>query len=114
IQSVSLITKDSSYAKMQFQKEIHDFGASKKGDVLMWEFKFTNTGDEVLEVDSITGDDDHLIYELSQSVFNPGESGSILVSWDTSGDTGITYKRLVVNANIKGEKREITLTSEVH
>ena len=114
IQSVSLVTKDSSYAKMQFEKEIKDFGASTKGDVLTWEFKFTNTGDETLEVLGITGDTEYFTYELSKSVFEPGESGSILVSWDTSNDSGITYERLTVNANIKGGKREITLTSEVH
>ncbi|MBD3638435.1 MAG: DUF1573 domain-containing protein [Crocinitomicaceae bacterium] len=114
IQSVSLITKDSSYAKMDFLKQTHDFGASKKGDILTWEFKFTNTGKETLEVTDLVESTDHLTYELSQSVFEPGESGSILLTWDTSEASGITYCRLTIHANIKGGKRELTLTSEVH
>jgi Protein of unknown function (DUF1573) len=114
IQSVSLITKDSTYAKLKFNKETHDFGASKKGDILTWEFNFTNTGDENLEIHEMIETTDYLSFELSRSVFKPGESGAIILTWDTSESTGISFVRLSVNANIKGGKRELTLTSEVH
>ena len=114
IQSVSLVTKDSSYAKIQFKKETHDFGDSNKGDILTWEFTFENTGDDTLEIHGVTGDTEYLTYELSKSVFAPGEKGGIIVTWNTSQDSGIIYERLHINANIKGGKREITLTSEVH
>jgi hypothetical protein len=113
IQSVSFVEKDSSYAKMSFDKEVHDFGPSTKGDELVWEFKFVNNGDEVLEIGELIESSDALTFEVSKSVFNPGESGSILLTWDTSGLKGITYARLIINSNIKGGKKELTLTSEI-
>ncbi len=113
IQSVSLVTKDSSYAKMSFDKQAHDFGPSKQGDVLTYEFNFKNDGEEVLEIGEITSDCDCLTFELSQSVFQAGESGKILLSWDTSSKTGITFSRLTINSNIKGEKKELTMASEI-
>lgn len=114
IQSVSFVEKDSSYAKMSFEKEVHDFGASKQGDVLTWEFKFVNNGDEVLEIGELIESSDALVFEVSKSVFKPGETGSILLTWDTSGLKGITFARLIVNSNIKAGKKELTLTSEIH
>ncbi|MFY0655111.1 MAG: DUF1573 domain-containing protein, partial [Cyclobacteriaceae bacterium] len=39
----------------QFAKEEHDFGKIKEGDVVEYEFKFTNTGDAPLIIASATG-----------------------------------------------------------
>lgn len=114
IQSVSLITQDSAYAKMDFDKQAHDFGPSKQGDILTYEFNFTNTGEEILEVGEIIESSDHLTYEISQTVFRPGESGKVMLRWDTSGASSITFSRLIINSNIKSGKKELTLTSEIH
>jgi hypothetical protein len=114
IQSVSFVEKDSSYAKMKFDKQAHDFGSSKAGDVLTYEFNFTNTGQEVLEIGELVESSDNLVFEVSKSVFQPGESGSILLTWYTEGLSGITFARLIVNSNIKEGKKELTLTSEIH
>jgi hypothetical protein len=113
IQSVSLVTKDSSYAKMDFEKQAHDFGDSKQGDILTYDYQFKNNGDKVLEIGEISTDCDCLTYELSQSVLSPGETAKISVSWDTSSKIGITYSRLTILSNIKGKKKELTLVSEI-
>lgn len=113
IQSVSLVTKDSSYAKMAFDKEAHDFGASKKGDILSYTFNFTNTGDSILVIGEIIESSDHVTYELSKTVFEPGESGQIILTWDTAGASGITFSRVTIKSNIKSGHKELTLTSEI-
>jgi YHS domain-containing protein len=113
IQSVSLVTQDSSYAKMKFGKQAHDFGASVKGSILTYEFCFTNNGDETLEIGEIEADCDCLSFELTKSVFEPGESGKILLTWDTSNRSGITFSHLTINSNIKAGKKQLTLTSEI-
>lgn len=112
IQSVSLVTQDSTYAKMNFEKQAHDFGSQVAGEVLTYEFHFKNNGEKTLEIDEITESCDCLTYELSKSVFKPGESGSILVSWDTEGLKGITFSRLLIKSNIKSGEKELTLTAE--
>ncbi|MEZ4924567.1 MAG: DUF1573 domain-containing protein [Crocinitomicaceae bacterium] len=98
---------------MSFDKQAHDFGDSKQGDILTWEFKFKNTGEEILRIGEIVESTDNLTYDLSQSVFQPGESGSIILTWDTSNQKGITFARLIIHSNIKDGKKELTLTSEI-
>lgn len=113
IQSVSLVTKDSSYAKMLFEKQAHDFGDQQIGNQLSYEFNFTNNGEEDLEITEVESDCDCLTYDLSQMVLKPGESGKVKVKWDTSNKSGITFSRLTIHSNIKGGKKELTLTSEL-
>ena len=113
IQSVSLVTRDSSYAKMNFEKQAYDFGDSKKGDILSYEFDFVNDGDKTLEINEVTSDCECLTYELSKSVFEPGESGKILLSWNTSTKIGITFSIVTIHSNIKGKTKELTMASEI-
>lgn len=113
IQSVSLVTKDSTYAKMDFKEQAFDFGNSTQGQLLVHEFVYTNNGDEILEIGEITADCDCLSWEVSSTVLNPGEQGTITLKWDTSSKKGITYSRLTIHSNIKGGTKELTMASEI-
>lgn len=113
IQSVSLVTRDSTYAKMLFDKQAHDFGDQKIGERLSYDFSFLNKGEEKLIIESIETDCDCLTYEMSRSEFEPGKSGKITLIWDTSSKSGISFSRITINSNIKGGKKELTLTSEL-
>ena len=113
IQSVSLVKKDSSYAEMKFLKEIHDFGASTKGQVLTWEFIFTNTGDMDLIIDSLESDCTCFTYEIDKKILKPGESATIKVSLNTTTQSGLTVRRIKIYSNIKNKVKEISVTTEV-
>ena len=113
IQSVSLVTKDSSYAKMDFNEQSFDFGDSKQGDILVHQFNFTNNGDELLEIGEITSDCECLSWTISSTSLKPGESANIVLRWDTSAKSGITYSRLTIKSNIKGGVKELTMASEI-
>ncbi|MBI3134068.1 MAG: DUF1573 domain-containing protein [Bacteroidetes bacterium] len=113
IQSVSLVKKDSSYAEMKFGNEIHDFGASQKGQVLTYEFVFTNTGDDVLTIDKIESDCACFTYTIGQMILKPGESTTIKVTLDTATQSGLTVRRLTLYSNIKNKTKVISVTTEV-
>lgn len=113
IQSVSLVKKDSSYAEMKFLKEIHDFGASTKGQVLTWEFIFTNTGDMDLIIDSLESDCTCFTYEIDKKILKPGESATIKVSLNTTTQSGLTVRRIKIYSNVKNKVKEISVTTEV-
>jgi len=113
IQSVSLVKKDSSYAEMKFVKEVHDFGASVKGNVLTYEFTFTNTGDMDLVIDKIESECECLSYSIGSMILKPGESTSIKIVLDTKTLSGLTVKQLKIYSNIKSKVKEISLTTEV-
>lgn len=113
IQSVSLVKKDSSYAEMKFQKEIHDFGASVKGVELTYQFVFTNTGDEILQIDSLVSDCTCFTYSISSTSLQPGQSATISVVLNTSNQSGLTVRRIRIYSNIKNGVKEISVTTEV-
>lgn len=113
IQSVSLVKKDSSYAEMKFVKEIHDFGASQKGNLLTYEFTFTNSGDEDLVIEKIESDCVCFTYEISSMNLKPGESATIKVKLDTAAQSGLTVRKLTIYSNIKNKTKQISVTTEV-
>jgi len=113
IQSVSLVKKDSIYAEMKFGKEIHDFGASQKGQILTYEFAFTNTGEDVLTIDKIESDCGCFTYVIDKMILQPGESTTIQVRLDTSTQSGLTVRRLTIYSNIKNATKVISVTTEV-
>ena len=113
IQSVSLVKKDSSYAEMKFNKEIYDFGASKKGDVLTYEFTFTNTGEDELVITEIQAECNCTKYEISKMNLQPGESATIKITLDTVTLSGLTVRKIKIFSNIKGGVKELSLTTEV-
>ena len=113
IQSVSLVTKDSSYAEMKFVKQVHDFGESSKGEELTYTFEFTNTGDKDLIIESSEADCSCLTYTLSNTTIKPGESGSIDVVLKTDDLSGLTVRHIVLQTNLKNKEKVISITTEV-
>lgn len=114
IQSVSLISQDSSYAEMKFNKEVHDFGESAKGKILTYTFKFTNTGDETLVINEIEFSCDCMTAILSGESFEPGASGTITISLNTAKLNGLTAEKITLSTNLKQVKKELTITTEVN
>ena len=113
IQSVSLVKKDSSYAEMKFQKEIHDFGASTRGAILTYQFVFTNTGEDVLQIDSLVSDCGCFTYTISSTTIEPGQSATISVELNTANQSGLTVRRIRIYSNVKNGSKEISVTTEV-
>ena len=114
IQSVSFAKQDTSYAKLQFNKQIHDFGDVKQGDVLTYSFRFKNGGDEPLVVEAVKSECDCLTYTLEQKVFAPGEEGEILLTLNTAQLKGLSVEKLIILGNIQNGSKELSLTAEVN
>jgi len=113
IQSVSLVTADSSYAEMQFDSEIFDFGKSTKGEDLIHTFTFKNTGTDTLIVESVDVECNCTKTELSKNILLPGESATIGVVLSTESFNGLTVKKIIIKSNTKKGFKEISLTTEV-
>lgn len=113
IQSVSFARKDTTYAKLYFTKQIHDFGSVKKGAVLTHQFNFTNTGEERLRIDSLSIPCNCLTVTVNKNAFEPGESGQVSVQFNTAGLAGLMVQHIQIFANIENTIKEITVTAEV-
>jgi len=113
IQSVSFARKDTTYAKLYFTKQIHDFGSVKKGAVLTHQFNFTNTGEEKLQIDSLSIPCKCLTVTVNKNAFEPGESGQVSVQFNTAGLAGLMVQHIQIFANIENTLKEITVTAEI-
>lgn len=113
IQSVSLVTQDSSYAEMKFDREVYDFGATQSGQILTYTFHFTNTGTELLQISDIIPSSDAINATCTKMELQAGESAEISITLDTSMLKGLVHQSVVIHSNIKGKTKEISVTTEV-
>jgi hypothetical protein len=113
IQSVSLVSKDSSYAEIQFDSEIHDFGKANKGIKLEHSFELTNTGTDTLIINDIQTECGCTEVELAKRILLPGETAILMVTLNTTTLSGLSVRKIIIHTNSKGGKKEISLTTEV-
>lgn len=113
IQSVSFAKQDTTYAELKFDKQVFDFGDAVKGSQLTHTFKFTNTGDQKLIIDSLDLECNCLSYELSKTELEPGEEATITVTLNTSNLSGLTIRKIILYANIENAKKEISVMTEI-
>jgi hypothetical protein len=81
--SVSAQELGDNGAKIEFEKEVHDYGTIKQYGNGMYEFKFTNTGNEPLTISNAKGSCGCTVPEWPREPIAPGESGVIKVKYDT-------------------------------
>ena len=112
IQSVSLLIKDSTYAEMYFDSEIHDFGKSTKGEDLLHIFKFTNSGTDTLIIKNVEVECNCTKAEVSNNILLPGESATIGVVLSTESFNGLTVRNIIIHTNTKKGKKVLSLTTE--
>src|ERR1700753_2564715 len=72
-------------AKMKFEKETHDFGKIKPGDIVNFDFKFTNTGNAPLIITDGYASCGCTKPTWPTTPVKPGESGVIHVTFDSKG-----------------------------
>jgi hypothetical protein len=108
----ALAKLDKPAPKITFEKTVYDFGqVGLEAKKRVAEFKFTNTGDgllEITEVEKCCG----AVIRLDKIEYAPGESGVLKVEYRSSPKVGLDRKTVYVNSNDKTSPR-IALTLKV-
>jgi hypothetical protein len=86
-------------AKIEFSKEIHDYGTIKYDADPYCTFEFKNTGNEPLIISNAKGSCGCTVPEWSKEPIAPGASGSIRVKYDTKRP-GAINKSVTVSTNV--------------
>lgn len=115
IQKVELVDEErKSFPKMTFDSEIRDFGVlTTTADSLVHTFRFTNTGQSVLKIDSVETSCECMVPEFSTYSVEPGNTGEVQLSVDPSGFKNKTVVKLILHTNGIPEKKELMVTFEV-
>lgn len=100
-------------AKMTFGKKEHDFGTANEGDVLETTFNFTNTGKSELIITNATSTCGCTVPEYPKQPIMPGESGEILVKFNTSGKPNNQSKTVTLTTNTAVGKETVVIKAQV-
>jgi outer membrane biosynthesis protein TonB len=104
---------DGKYPAMTFDTKEHDFGLINQGDKVEYNFKFTNTGEADLIINSARGTCGCTVPEYPKEAVKPGESGKIKVSFNSTGKKGATSKSVFLSCNTKDGKEKLEIKANI-
>jgi hypothetical protein len=113
VQSVQRGTPDSTFAALNADRMVHDFGKISSAFSLDTEFQIRNTGTTELRIDSLLSSCGCTVPALEREILAPGESTSIQVAFDPSKDRGLVSRKIYVFTNAREEPYELTITAEI-
>ena len=106
--------KTSGTPVMTFDKTSHDFGVIKEGEKVTTSFGFTNTGDADLIIVDARGSCGCTVPEYPKNKpIAPGETGTIMVSFDSSNKPGVQQKSVTLSANTSTGREMLRIKSNV-
>lgn len=85
--------------KIEFEKEVHDFGELKQGDKVKTTFVFKNTGKSELVIHKSKASCGCTASQPEKTNIKPGETSKIDVEFDSTGKEGPTSKQITVVCN---------------
>ena len=103
-------------AKIEFDRTNISFNINK-GDSLVSKFKFVNTGDDSLKIQSITSSCGCTSTDYKKTPVAPGDSGVLTVTYDTNIDSysrGNISKTIIISANTTPILNKVYLTGVVN
>ena len=86
-------------AKVEFDKEFHDFGTIKEGEIVVTEFIVKNVGDSDLLIHEAKGSCGCTVPKPPKDPIKPGDSAPIKVSFDSKGKPGAQEKTVTLTTN---------------
>lgn len=106
--------KTSGVPAMTFDKTSHDFGTITEGEKVTTTFGFTNTGDADLIIVDARGSCGCTVPQYPKNTpIAPGETGSIVVSFDSSNKPGVQQKSVTLSANTASGREMLRIKSNV-
>ncbi|MFC1792861.1 DUF1573 domain-containing protein [Planctomycetota bacterium] len=89
---------DKSLPEIKFEKMVYDFGEVGPSAKQTGEFKFTNVGEDLLKITKV-GKCCGVVTKLDKMQYAPGESGTLIVEWNSGPRESTMTRKLVVHSN---------------
>jgi hypothetical protein len=102
-------------AEMNFDKVSHDFGTIEEGETVQTTFNFTNTGRADLLIVDARGSCGCTVPKYPKNIpIKPGETGQILVSFDSSNKPNMQQKTVTISANTQSGRETLRIKAMVN
>lgn len=108
------IPADGKYPEMTFEETEHDFGNINQGDKVDCVFKFKNTGEADLLIESAVGSCGCTVPEFPKEKIAPGESGEIKVSFNSAGKKGNQHKTVTLTTNTENGTEKLHIKTNIN
>lgn len=96
-----------------FSEEDYDFGKINEGDVVEHSFTFTNTGQAPLIISSAVGSCGCTVPEWPKEPVGIGETGEILVKFNSRKKPGLQNKTVTITANTYPKQTKLQIKANV-
>lgn len=100
--------KKKSSGRIEFTKEIHNFGTLKEGEVVVYSFQFKNTGDSSIRLTKVEPTCGCLSVQYNKADIESQTVSFIDVIFHTEGEWGNQIKTVDI-ATSNGEKKSLTI-----
>ncbi len=100
--------KKKGPGKIVFDKEIHNFGTLKDGEIVSFSFIFRNTGDSPFIISNVEKSCGCIDFKYNSIAIQPGEMSTIELIFNTAGEWGNQIKGVTVETS-EGERKELQI-----
>lgn len=98
---------------MDFKDTLHDFGTIKKGEIVTYDFEFTNNGKEPLIISNATGSCGCTVADYPREPIAPGKPTNITVKFSSIGKHGHQEKSVTLTTNSKRGTHMLFIKADV-
>ncbi len=98
---------------IQFMEEEYNFGTINQGEVVSHTFKFKNTGSEPLVITDAKATCGCTVPKKPTEPIAPGETGELVVEFNSAGKSGAQTKQVTVTANTNPPQSFIRIVSDI-
>jgi len=96
-----------------FEESEHDFGKIIEGESVSYKFNFTNTGKGELVIADVSTSCGCTVASYPRTAIQPGEAGSVSISFNSKGRRGYQTKTIVVVANTQPNVTQLKIKAQV-
>ncbi|MEH0153936.1 DUF1573 domain-containing protein [Limibacter armeniacum] len=101
-------------SRIEFENDAHDFGKiQEEGGPAGVVFKFKNTGNQPLKLESVNASCGCTTPEWSKDAVLPGEEGYVKASYNPRNRPGVFHKSITVRTNGQPEVKVLKISGEV-
>jgi hypothetical protein len=106
ISSSNALNEKKNSGKIVFEKEIHNFGTLKEGEIVSFSFKFKNKGGSPFKIIEAEASCGCIEVKFTDTEIVPGDSSFVSVIFNSSGEWGNQLKGTTVETS-EGERKEL-------
>jgi len=111
---IGLIFVSNAQADINFKETAHDFGKVAPGkDTLWYNFSFTNTGNEPLQIQDVKTSCDCTLAEWPKTSIQPGRTAVIRGGFKIENKSGLFEKNIIIIANTSPATTFLSIKGEI-